>query len=95
MIKNGLLRLSKPKIFANVRFLVESKKLIIFYDIDNNVFFASGKGKFWYFKDLWDLRAFIRKSSRKFVLISNRFTLEDLINGKLIKEAIVPNNNCE
>lgn len=57
----------------------------IFYDIDNNVFFASGKGKFWYFKDLWDLRAFIRNSSRKFVLISSRFTLEDLIKNNPFK----------
>ena len=57
----------------------------IFYDIDNSVVFASGKGEFWDFKDLWDLRAFIRNSSRKFVLISNRFTLEDLIKNNPFK----------
>ena len=35
------------------------------------------------------------KSCEADIKVPEPFTLEDLINGKLIKEAIVPNNNCE
>lgn len=51
----------------------------IYYDSVRNIFFVSGRGRYWELNNIWDLRAFIRKSGRKFILISNEFTFEDLI----------------
>ena len=46
---------------------------VIYYDSVRNIFFVSGKGKYWEFSNLWELRAYIRKSSRKFILTTKRF----------------------
>ena len=58
---------------------------VIYYDSDRNVFFVSGKGRYWEFSNLWELRAYIRNSSRKFILTTKMFSLNDLMENNPFK----------
>ena len=58
---------------------------VIYYDSDRKVFFVSGKGRYWEFSNLWELRAYIRNSSRKFILTTKMFSLNDLMENNPFK----------
>ena len=58
---------------------------VIYYDSLRNIFFVSGRGRYWEFSSLWDLRAYIRNSSRKFILTTKMFSLNDLMENNPFK----------
>ena len=58
---------------------------VIYYDSLRNIFFVSGKGRYFEFSNLWDLREYIRKSKRKFILTTKMFSLNDLMENNPFK----------
>ena len=58
---------------------------VIYYDSVRNIFFVSGKGRYFEFSNLWDLSEYMRKAKRKFILTTKMFSLNDLMENNPFK----------